>query len=749
MFVDQLKLPNEARLTQILHTLEHVHHFVFESFEHSYLQNLEQQYSAAKTTIVETSAFNSYHANPAYVKASLITEALRLLTEIAPNRRKKNVTESTQHKDPTMTKLNEKAKKAKPDFLDVDHDGDKKESFKKALADKKKAKKNLKEDQNLEQAETLLAAKDLSDQLQDMAEDAAKMAVDRLMPLVDTMKSQFGQPAAEGFNQVVKDNLQKVLDTIIAAKDQTDNAILTLQGGGTPEIAGDISQPLPAEPGAAPDGEEGADIDFDKEFDAMAATSGPEKEPLGRAKKSDLDESRRRIRESSGNAYEMGYNAGVNDRPNRNPFEGKDEFRAGEWEDGYNDGREEAGLDESRRIRESSGNAYEMGYNAGVNDRPNRNPFEGKDEFRAGEWEDGYNDGREEAGLDESRSKCMECGSGMYETHKSGHMICNECGSRMIAEKIEGGVKTHAARAGMFKDWNMGELRSELAKVKKQMAGYKDRDEKVPHKLRTRFSQLTFAIRAKTGWGKVEENTAQSKQHLDDVKAKAAAALLTGKDPETGKPVNKMDAQKILNMKEAKKAKAMELTGDKPPLKKSTIKKAHEIARGVEKNLEEQTSINALNITIRSLSEEFEGLRQQFLLHQDQFKRMVTEGRSIDPLSSGYGLEGAAIMQQMKIVRSRITEAVENRKRIQAELNETALYRRDVRNKIANLDEQLTDNPYGVTATTKEGRRVRKFFESQSHRNMWIDLNRNNLREYQEIDPALIQQIKQKLKNQL
>lgn len=718
MFVDKLQMPNEARLNQILHTLEHVHQFVFESFEPQLLQTLEQQYSAAKATIVETSAFNSYHANPEYVKASLITEALRLLTEIAPSRRKKNIKESTQHKDPTMTKLNEKAKKAKPDFLDVDKDGDRKESFKKALADKKRAKVDeatnddediekakaeffkkgrqvtygnprvakgasfhrgkfsghldktgssqadapgmsvtsvrqkpkIYEDQNLDQAETLLAAKDLSDRLQDMAEDAAKMAVDRLMPLVDTMKGQFGQPAAEGFNQVVKDNLQKVLDTIIAAKDQTDNAILTLQGGGTPEMASDISQPLPAEPGAAaPEGEEGADIDFDKEFDAMASTSGPEQEPLGRAKKSELDE---------------------------------------------------------------------------------------------------------------ASEKCMECGSGMYETHKNGHMICNECGSRMVAEKIEGGVKTHAARAGMFKDWNMGELRSELAKVKKRMTGYKDRDEKVPHKLRTRFSQLTFAIRAKTGWGKVEEalNSTDQKKQEELAHAAAEQMIKTRKSPD-GKPATPQqmaDAKKMVA--EAKKAKspyavgmakAMELTGDKPPLKKSTIKKAHEIARGVEKNLEEQTSINALNITIRSLSEEFEALRQQFLLHQNQFKSMVTEGQAVDPLSTGYGLEGAALLQQMKLVRSRITEAVENRKRIQAELNETALYRRDVRNKIANLDLQLTNNPYGVAGITSEGRRVRKFFESESHRNMWIDLNKSNLREYQEIDPALIQQIKQKLKNQL
>ena len=528
MFVDQLKMPNEARLNQILHTLEHVHQFVFESFEPQLLQTLEQQYSAAKATIVETSAFNSYHANPDYVKASLITEALRLLTEIAPSRRKKNIKESTQHKDPTMTKLNEKAKKAKPDFLDVDKDGDRKESFKKALADKKRAKVDeattddediekakaeffkkgrqvtygnprvakgarfhrgkfsghldktgssqadapgmqvtsirqkpkIYEDQNLDQAETLLAAKDLSDRLQDMAEDAAKMAVDRLMPLVDTMKGQFGQPAAEGFNQVVKDNLQKVLDTIIAAKDQTDNAILTLQGGGTPEMAGDISQPLPAEPGATPDGEEGADIDFDKEFDAMAATSGPEQEPLGRAKKSELDEGRH-----DGNAYEMGYRAGVNEqnmvnnaskmRPDHEKMAQKlavyfktkrqPELLSGEFktpqgqkymksivkqwlshEPGYTSPSDKdvnwtamllgqhLGIDipfseaASGRAKKSEldegrddGNAYEMGYRAGVNDRSSDNPFEGKDEFRAGEWEDGYKDGRKEDGLDE------------------------------------------------------------------------------------------------------------------------------------------------------------------------------------------------------------------------------------------------------------------------------------------------------------------------------------------------------------
>ena len=164
-------------------------------------------------------------------------------------------------------------------------------------------RRNMMEDANLDKAQTLLAAKDITDRLQKMAEDAAKMAVDDLMPLVDTMKDQFGLEPATAFNNVVKQQLQTVLDSIIAAKDQTDNAINTMETGGMPAAPSDIGQPLPpmggaapaappaqapaAEPAMEPEADAGAEgeIDFEKEFAAMPATSGPEQEPLGRAKK--------------------------------------------------------------------------------------------------------------------------------------------------------------------------------------------------------------------------------------------------------------------------------------------------------------------------------------------------------------------------------------------------------------------------------------------------------------------------------
>ena len=415
----------KQRLLQIVRILRENHQFDLPWGDAQQMHQLDEHFSGVQRQIQENSPFNSYHTDPLYAKAVLITEAVRLLFEIAPRRRrKKSVKESTNQQESSMSTLREKATKAKPDFLDFDHDGDRKESMKKALADKKKADKldekwggemhtaekdkgmwdgwtiaelkaekkrlmdkeertakeqkrvrqltfairakqenkwgkikesaamqtytvtftdeddktdtleiratsvdqarkrfkadypaayieqivphkhKLREDETLDKAETLLAAKDISDRLQSMAEDAAKMAVDRLMPLVDTMKSQFGQPAAEGFNEVVKAQLQTVLDTIIAAKDQTDNAILSLQGGETPTAASDMSAELPAAPEggeepageempAAPEGGEGEE----GEFNASPAASGPETEPLGRARKEPMAESRKKCME--------------------------------------------------------------------------------------------------------------------------------------------------------------------------------------------------------------------------------------------------------------------------------------------------------------------------------------------------------------------------------------------------------------------------------------------------------------------
>ncbi len=142
----------------------------------------------------------------------------------------------------------------------------------------------INEDQDLAQAQTLLAAKAMSDDLQDIAEKVAKMSVEDLMPLVDTMKEQFGIEAAEGYNEMMKTSLEALLKSITDSKDTSDNAILQLQGGGVPSAAG---SELP-EPGVMPaadgEGDAEADVGAEPESDELEAPELPE-EPLGRAKK--------------------------------------------------------------------------------------------------------------------------------------------------------------------------------------------------------------------------------------------------------------------------------------------------------------------------------------------------------------------------------------------------------------------------------------------------------------------------------
>lgn len=59
------------------------------------------------------------------------------------------------------------------------------------------------------------------------------------------------------------------------------------------------------------------------------------------------------------------------------------------------------------------------------------------------------------------------------------------------------------AKKGMFKGKTVKELRSELANIKAEMKSHRDAGEKVPESLRSKLAELDFAIRAKTGWGKV------------------------------------------------------------------------------------------------------------------------------------------------------------------------------------------------------------------------------------------------------
>ena len=65
---------------------------------------------------------------------------------------------------------------------------------------KMKTKESTVMEADLDQAEVLLAAQELVDELQGMVEDVAEMQVQKLMPIVDAMKEQVGFEVAEAYN---------------------------------------------------------------------------------------------------------------------------------------------------------------------------------------------------------------------------------------------------------------------------------------------------------------------------------------------------------------------------------------------------------------------------------------------------------------------------------------------------------------------------------------------------------------------
>jgi hypothetical protein len=148
------------------------------------------------------------------------------------------------------------------------------------------------DDDSMEEAKVILAAKELSDKIQGMIEDAAKMQVQDLLPIVDAMRSEVGQAEAEGFATQADAALAGLVATLKSAKIEYDSAIQTAQGlapandmdmdgGMGDEMGGDMGDEMDID---------GMDVDMsamDDEFGGDDANIGDE-EPTGREMKAEM-----------------------------------------------------------------------------------------------------------------------------------------------------------------------------------------------------------------------------------------------------------------------------------------------------------------------------------------------------------------------------------------------------------------------------------------------------------------------------
>jgi len=306
MNISEFNKPAKDKVAKISEALETM--YGFKIYDTQDIKKLYDVKKSLKQKIAELEAslpFNTYSTNSKYTQALLLKEAVD-----------------------NMIQTHEA--KAKPDFLDMDKDGDKKEPMKKAVKDKKvkenstcsgncncnpctcdncqcgkvaetkeeKATNIVEEkmieikkllEQEVEKAEIVIAAKSIVDELQNMIEDLGKLQNDELGAIVDQMSYQYGGDAAANFNTAVASQLETLLGSIKSAKEAVNNEVLVLTGEAPAQsdmsatdsdlgdMGSDIEDPvddLPAD-----------DLPADDLTGGDDAASGPVDEPLGRAKK--------------------------------------------------------------------------------------------------------------------------------------------------------------------------------------------------------------------------------------------------------------------------------------------------------------------------------------------------------------------------------------------------------------------------------------------------------------------------------
>jgi hypothetical protein len=150
---------------------------------------------------------------------------------------------------------------------------------------KRFARKLLREG-NIEEAEACLAAKDISDRIQDAVEEVSKMVNDELPKLVDKIRATFGQEQAEVYQQTANSVLSELLSSLTEKKTALEQAVLVLTGDAQAEPNTKTELSLPDEGGEDITGNE--ETDFAPEIGTKKTPS-----PLGRAPRLPAEESRK------------------------------------------------------------------------------------------------------------------------------------------------------------------------------------------------------------------------------------------------------------------------------------------------------------------------------------------------------------------------------------------------------------------------------------------------------------------------
>lgn len=221
-----------------------------------------------------TTAFHSSERNPTYLKLVMMEQALAAAatTPDAANpaniamtmqNNKKQAMDQSKQIDAQIIAL----QKQKADLIKQANN---------PMAEGRRARR-LREASEIQQAQVVLAAQDMVDQVQKMSEQVSAMQFKDLPALIDQIKNEVGVDQATQFNGDASAALSGLLQNLGGAKQQLE-AALGVVTGQAPQVPGEeLAPPMPGEEQVdidaelpTPDGEE----DIDAEMDANIEPAG-------------------------------------------------------------------------------------------------------------------------------------------------------------------------------------------------------------------------------------------------------------------------------------------------------------------------------------------------------------------------------------------------------------------------------------------------------------------------------------------
>ena len=142
-----------------------------------------------------------------------------------------------------------------------------------------------------DEAELVMASKDMVDRVTSWMEDTAEMQTESMLELADAIRDEMGMQQSDAFVGTVKPALEAMYDVMETTRAALTQGVGMLTGEGEAP-APDMGAELPAEPEGDVDADMEPTVDADDEFAAAEAGTGGEEE-AGREKRESIEMSRR------------------------------------------------------------------------------------------------------------------------------------------------------------------------------------------------------------------------------------------------------------------------------------------------------------------------------------------------------------------------------------------------------------------------------------------------------------------------